>query len=388
MRSVQGKRMAGLLFLILLFLIPCNAYAGTEKGQSQGTEAYLEELYGLTDFSGADQALEGETALSFTEIVKLLVSGGSFQETGKLLLEEVKAQILGGMEQNRKLLAEVVMLAVLFSVIRNFTGAFEAAYVGNLCFVMVYSVIAVLLLKSFLVFRETVETALTQCIDFMRAFVPTLCISMVFTSDTASSIGFYQLAFVVIYLVESVFCYVFLPVIQVYILLEIFVHLLPEEKFSNLTELFRDVIGWGMKISGAAVIGLNVVQGLIAPAKDRLGQGILGKTAAAVPGIGNTVSSAIELMFGTGMVLKNGIGAAGVCVLFLLGLFPMIKVVVLILFCKVAAAVTEPVTDRRIAGCLKGMAEGGMLYGKLLGYGILLFLLTITLAVASSGLAH
>ena len=205
MRSVQGKRMTGLLFLILLFLIPCNAYAGTEKGQSQGTEAYLEELYGLTDFSGADQALEGETALSFTEIVKLLVSGGSFRETWEILLEEVKTQIFGGMEQNRKLLAEVVMLAVLFSVIKNFTGAFEAAYVGNLCFVMVYSVIAVLLLKSFLVFRETVETALTQCIDFMRAFVPTLCISMVFTSDTASSIGFYQLAFVVIYLVESIF---------------------------------------------------------------------------------------------------------------------------------------------------------------------------------------
>ena len=105
MRSVRGKRMAGLLFLILLFLIPCNAYAGTEKGQSQGTEAYLEELYGLTDFSGADQVLEGETALSFTEIVKLLVSGGSFQETWETLLEEVKTQIFGGMEQNRKLLA-------------------------------------------------------------------------------------------------------------------------------------------------------------------------------------------------------------------------------------------------------------------------------------------
>lgn len=388
MRSAQEKRRACLFLLLLLFLIPHNAYAGTESGQGQGTEAYLDELYGLTDFSGVDQALEGETALSFTEIVKLLLSGGSLKEAGTLLLEELRTQIFGGIEQNRKLLAEVVLLAVLFSVIKNFTGAFEAAYVGNLCFVMVYSVIAVLLLQSFLVFRETVETALTQCIDFMRAFVPTLCISMVFTSDTASSIGFYQLAFVVIYLVESVFCYVFLPVIQVYILMEIFAHLLPEEKFSNLTELFRDVIGWGMKLSGAAVIGLNVVQGLIAPAKDRLGQGMLGKAAAAVPGIGNTVNSVTELMFGAGMVLKNGIGAAGVCVLFLLGLFPMIKVAVLIVFCKVAAAVTEPVTDRRIAGCLKGMAEGGMLYGKLLGYGILLFLLTITLAVASSGLAH
>ena len=74
MRSVQGKRMAGLLLLFLLFLIPCNAYAGTENEQGQGTEAYLEELYGLTDFSEADQVLEGKTALSFTEIVKLLLS--------------------------------------------------------------------------------------------------------------------------------------------------------------------------------------------------------------------------------------------------------------------------------------------------------------------------
>ena len=67
MRSVQGKRMTGLLFLILLLLIPCNAYAGTENGQSQGTEAYLEELYGLTDFSGADQVLEGEGAVFYRD---------------------------------------------------------------------------------------------------------------------------------------------------------------------------------------------------------------------------------------------------------------------------------------------------------------------------------
>lgn len=94
-----GKKNGRSVTSVLLFLIPCNAYAGTENEQGQGTEAYLEELYGLTDFSEADQVLEGKTALSFTEIVKLLLSSGSFPETGKLLLEEVKMQIFGGMEQ-------------------------------------------------------------------------------------------------------------------------------------------------------------------------------------------------------------------------------------------------------------------------------------------------
>ena len=41
---------------------------------------------------------------------------------------------------------------------------------------------------------------------------------------------------------------------------------------------------------------------------------------------------------------------------------------------KLAAAVTEPVSDKRISGRLKGLANGGMLYVKLLGYSVLLFL--------------
>lgn len=42
------------------------------------------------------------------------------------------------------------------------------------------------------------------------------------------------------------------------------------------------------------------------------------------------------------------------------------------IFYKVAAAVVEPVADKRIAGCLKGMAQGRMLYLKLMGYCVML----------------
>ena len=57
----------------------------------------------------------------------------------------------------------------------------------------------------------------------------------------------------------------------------------------------------------------------------------------------------------------------------------------LALFYKLAAAVTEPVADQRIVGCLKGMSEGGMLYLKLMGYCLALFFLTIALTTAVSG---
>ena len=60
----------------------------------------------------------------------------------------------------------------------------------------------------------------------------------------------------------------------------------------------------------------------------------------------------------------------------------------IVFFYKVAAAVVEPVADKRIAGCLKGMAQGGMLYLKLMGYCVMLIFLTIALTVASSGFIY
>ena len=70
-----------------------------------------------------------------------------------------------------------------------------------------------------------------------------------------------------------------------------FGHFVPEERFSNLTELFSEVISWGIKIAGVLVLGLNVVQNLIGPAKDRMGHGIFAKTASVIPGLGNAVGS-------------------------------------------------------------------------------------------------
>ena len=36
-----------------------------------------------------------------------------------------------------------------------------------------------------------------------------------------------------------------MPLIHIYVLLEMFGHFVPEERFSNLTELFSEVINWG-----------------------------------------------------------------------------------------------------------------------------------------------
>ena len=74
-----------------------------------------------------------------------------------------------------------------------------------------------MLLQTFLLFQEVVSKSLESCVEFMKVMVPTFCLSMMFASNVSSAAGFYQTAFLVIYLVEWLFLNLLMPLIHIYI---------------------------------------------------------------------------------------------------------------------------------------------------------------------------
>lgn len=360
-------------------------------GNADVQEDYTEGLLGQIDFSDVDalyrEALPGtpERKTGFSDVVEGLITDGVRGFDLSLLAGWLRDAIFYEIGTNRTLLIEIVLLAVGFSILKNFVGAFRSSYISDLCFLMVYCVLGVMLLHSFAVFGGIVRETMTHSVDFMRALVPAISVTMVFSAGPGTGAGFYQTAFLVIYLIQWGFLELLMPLARIYAILQLFNHFFEDEKFANLTELLNGIICWGMKIAGISVLGLSVVQSMIAAAKDRLTGGGITRAAAMIPGIGNVVSGIGQVLVSSGILIKNCVGAAALIALIAIGLVPMIKIACLALFYKLAAAVTEPVADQRIVGCLKGMSEGGMLYLKLMGYCLALFFLTIALTTAVSG---
>lgn len=354
-------------------------------------ESYLDIWRKELDFSEADEFVEMELfpeqreAVRFSSLVEEILTEGFSDFNYKRILEWTKDALFYEVEMNRNTLIQVILLAVGFSILKNFSGAFRAAYISDICFLFVYGVLAVLFLRSFQMYADIAENVLQQNVDFMKALVPTFCISMVFSSGAESSAGFYQMAFLVIYLIQWLFLKIMIPCIHIYIIMEIFNHFFEDEKFENLTELLQGAVNWGMKSVWIVVFGMNVVQGLIAPAKDRLFNGTISKAAAVIPGVGNVVSGVGELLLGSGILIKNCVGVAALYILVAIGILPVLKIVLISVMYKISAAVVEPVSDKRIAGCLSGMAKGGVLYLKLVLYCLSLSFVTIALATAFSG---
>jgi stage III sporulation protein AE len=91
-----------------------------------------------------------------------------------------------------------------------------------------------------------------------------------------------------------------------------------------------------------------------------------------------------ELLIGSSIIIKNGVGVAGILAVLLLCAAPLVKMAVLLVLYRVAAAVIQPLADKRISGCVSGMGEGAGLFWKILVTAMGMLLLTIALVVAST----
>lgn len=108
------------------------------------------------------------------------------------------------------------------------------------------------------------------------------------------------------------------------------------------------------------------------------------KTVEAIPGIGNTFGSMTDVVLGTTVLIKNGIGMAGAVILLAGCLVPVVQMAVLTFFYKLAAALVQPVSDKRITGCISSVSSGYELLLKVLCTVLVLFLLTIAVAAAAT----
>lgn len=346
--------------------------------------ALVEELLGELELENLDSFLEESgVSMTFYELLEKIIGQGWGIDSITDIVYWVRDLLFAEISANKMLFLEVILITFCFSLLKNSAGNFGSSYISDVCFLLVYSVLALMLLKSIDTFQGIVADTIERSVSFMRVFIPCFCTGMFFSSNVYTSAGFYQIAFVVIYLVEWTFQKLLLPCIHVYVLLQIFNHFFEETQFGNLADLLQTVVNWGLKSAVTVVCGLSVVQNLINPVKDRLTQGTVAKVVSVIPGVGGAANSVSEVLLGSGMIIKSGIGIAGIVVLICIGIGPLVKTGIITVLYKMMAAVVEPMSDKRIASCIKQLSNAALLYMRIQGYCLMLFFVTIALAVSA-----
>lgn len=366
-----------LWFFMWMSLTAYPVYAKEEDVGLKLDESLLSKME-LDKVQQAVDELLKEEDFSFSGTVRGLLRGETplSEEVCKKLLGSL---ILGEFMEQKKIIGYLVILVLAAALFHNFSDIFGNGQLGETSFYMVYLLVFVLLVKGFSVMSRMLQLELEKIVEFMKALAPAYYLSVAASTGTATASGFYQLILILFYLVEKGFLYLLLPGIHIYVLLQLVNHLSKEDFLSKMAELIKNILLKTMRTVLGLILGLQLIQNLVAPSIDSLKRTVLGRTAGAIPGIGNAFTAATETVIGSAVLIRNCVGATAIIVLLLAGAVPLVRLGVTAFVYRLMAAVSQPVADKRFVNCLNTMGEGcGMLLKLLINIEVL-FILTIAI---------
>lgn len=374
------------VFLCCVFMSCVGAQgAGQEpEGEGQKAQELLEDMQ-LEEIQRMVDEMLGEDAFSLLDAMQNLMSGEEVINKEKAL-EMIGRIFFSQFEKQKKLVAQALILVLLAALFANFSQIFDKGQVGEIGFYIVYLLLFTLLLNGYYSLSRQLEERIAGLLELMKGLAPAYYLAVAAASGVTSAAMFYQMVLMLTAAAQWVILAFVLPCTGLYVLLQMVNGLSKEEVLSRLADLFRTLSEWAMKTMMGVVVGMQVIRGFVAPVIDSLRRTTLGKTAGAIPGVGNALNAVTEIVLASAVLVRNCLGVAFVLILLIWGLTPLIQYGVCVLLYKLAAALAQPVSDKRLVSCLGAMGEGcGMLLKILCATELLCLIAIAVLAVSFGG---
>ena len=346
-----------------------------------------ENASGTINVSDAEalEELFPEERLDFGETLGEVLSGDVAVSAG-LLNRLVYDQFFYALGSCRENLGHILLIAVIAAVFSNFSGVFQSRQISEISFYLLYLLLVALCLNSFQAVLDWVGEGVEALTTFMGVFCPVYFLAVAVAKGSVTAVAFYNLVLFLIYLAQMVIAGFLLPVIHIYFIVQVLNFLSREDYLSKLAGVLHMGVSWALKTVLACVVGLNVIQGLISPAVDSVKRSALTRGVEAIPGVGDAIGGVTEVALGTAVLVKNGIGVTGAVICVALCVVPLVQIGCIALLYKLAAALIQPVSDQRVAGCIESVGDGCRLLMRVVFTTGLLFLLTIVVVAALTSL--
>ena len=384
MRERRGIIALVFALVVVVFFAGARITEAAEEEPDEIAEAMKTEILSEFDFSELDSSLRemfpGEK-VTFSDIVSSLISGG-IDDAGDMTAQFLKDRIAYDFLYNRKTIVYIILAALVAAVFSNFADAFQNRQISDISFYVIYMLLITLCLTAFQTAVSGLEEKMGLLTEFIRALAPAYFMAMAFASGSAAALVFYNLILFLIYIVELIIIHILLPAVNIYVMICVLGSLIEEDFLSELAGLIRKAVTWALHGLLACVAGINIIQGLLAPAVDSVKRSTLTRTAEAVPWVGDLMGGTAEILTGTVILIKNGIGMSGAVIALIICATPLLQMVVTALMYKLAAALVQPVSDKRIISCIRGVSEGYELLVRILFTAGSLFLITIAVTAS------
>jgi stage III sporulation protein AE len=309
------------------------------------------------------------------------VGEGKIGEALAILGEAVWNMVGQPMVYVKEYLIIFIILGIGAALIKQLGMFFQDSQVQKIGFWIVYLLLTSQFLGLYYNGEVVVQECLGKLIDFGNVFVPVFAGVLTLAAGSVTGSGYITVLLLIIYLVEQFLLNVMVPLVEGYMLLCLLGTLWQREHVEKLMELIGKGIGLGFKGMFIATTGLGILQSMLLPYVDRTKMGAVKKIVDLIPGVGGLTGTTLEMVTGSAVLLKNGIGVIGILLLVLAAAVPLLKLGFLCLLFKLASVVFGLFGEKQMMWCSDNLAMAEGYLWKTAFCGTMLFMLWIVLAV-------
>ncbi len=339
------------------------------------------------DFDALDEELnrienvENFGADSFLEKVKKLISG-EYSFDFKDLLSMFFSTFLSDFKKIIPLLTSVFSLAILSNLVGHFKvkGKNLSSVVHFVC----YSAVIIIVCTNITNLVNITTSAINSMQSQMEVIFPIVLTLMASVGNTVS-VGIYQPIMAMLSgLIINVFSYIVLPIFLISFVISVVGNLSNNVKLNKFSSLLNDVFKWVIGIVFTLFTGVMTIKGISAGSFDSVS---IRTTKFAlktyVPLVGGYLSDGFNLIMASSVLIKNAVGTAGLLLIFLSILSPVITILVFKWALHLLSAVLEPLMDDKISNFLFSVSKSiNMLIASILCVA-LMYLISVGLLMTS-----
>ncbi len=367
------KKKSKLKFLLILLTISIIVVALTQFGFvgamsseeiNSNFESSISDQLGDLDFSSLESilsSLEDDYSIfgndSFKNKVIQIIKGEYFTNYSSIF-QAILSLCFDGIVSFLPMLLIIVAITIVANIVVSIKSNVASSGVHNLINFVCFAVIITLIVTAFSQIANLTSSTLMLMKNQMDAMFPIL-LTLLTAVGGVASVGIYKPVVAILSgSVVEIFANVVYPLFILAFIFVIISNLTPSVKLGKFNGFLSSAFKWTVGFVFTIFSAFLTIQGISAGKFD----GISIKTAkfamkSYIPIVGGYLSDGIDFILLSSVLIKNAIGVAGLILIFLTILVPVIKIVVFKLGLQLVSSVLEPVGDGRVSNMMNSVSK-------------------------------
>lgn len=369
------KKLSILIFLIIILLSKVSYASNNELLDSQRNELNIDKF-----ISDTEQIVNQD--IDFGEIFNESVKGKS---SSNLIFKAIGAVLGKELRDALNMVTSILVIILLHGILKSISENLGNEQTGKVGYFIQLILLITILVKVYTQIIEVVKSTLGSISSFIYTLIPFFMSVVVSTGNITTATSIQTIILVATNIITSFINNIVIPIIIIATAIGIISNVSDDIKMNKISKYMKSCIIWFLCIS------LTIFTCILS-VESSLGQGVdqmttkTTKTAIStfVPVVGKILGDAVESVLGCTNLIKNAIGAVGVIALIIIGILPLIRIGITMMFFYLAGGLAELVADKKIVCVLEQMGDScKVLFAALASVTVMLIIgITISMKIA------